>query len=289
MADAVRAFEEHRATLLGLAYRMLGDYQRAEDMVQDAWLKWQSASTVAVTPRAFLIRMIARMCLNELDSAPRRREQPSGERLPEPVCLEASGLARVEALDMISMAFIVLLQRLTPAERAVLLLREVFEFEYSDIAELIHKTEPACRQLLRRARDQVARARQAVSVEPSEHARLLRAFVAAASSGDADALAAILAEDVMLIADAGEGGARYGRTRNLPRPLHGAAKVAAFVAAVAAQGAAGLVARERLLNGQPALVLTRDGRAVTAILLACEGGKISAIFMCADPSRLGHV
>src|SRR5262249_24734173 len=142
--DALAIFESHRAALMALAYRMLGDLGRAEDMVQEAWLRWQSHAESVENPKAFLVTVVTRLCLNELDSARARREESRSDRLPEPVDLGRTGMEAIEALDQVSMAFLVVLQRLTPAERAVLLLRDVFEFDYGEIAALVHKSEVAC-------------------------------------------------------------------------------------------------------------------------------------------------
>lgn len=196
------------------------------------------------------------------------------------------GIDRLEALDQVSMAFLVVLQRLTPAERAALLLHDVFDFDRAEIATLIQKSEPACRQLLKRARDHVAAARRTLSVSKEEHRRLLGAFVAAATTGDVAALSSILSDDVVLIADAGQDGGHFGRVRNLPGPLAGKEKVAAFVAAAGPQGAAGLEARSCELNGQPAIALLRDGHPFTVIMIAVADEKIRSVFMQADAGRL---
>src|SRR5688572_32261611 len=149
-------FESHRALLVAHAYRMLSDLGRAEDMVQEAWLRWDGRQQVEVdSPRAYLVTLVTRLCLNELDSATTRREESRSDRLPEPVDLEEGGMSQVEMLEQVSMAFLVVLQRLTPAERAVLLLRDVFDFGYDEIAALVGKSEAACRKLLERARQNV--------------------------------------------------------------------------------------------------------------------------------------
>ncbi|MFZ5892558.1 MAG: sigma-70 family RNA polymerase sigma factor [Myxococcota bacterium] len=282
-------FEEHRPAMLALAYRMLGDMGSAEDIVQNAWLQWQGRGSEVDQPKAYLIKTVTRLCLNDLGSARARREEARGDRLPEPLDLEDVGIAKVEALDRISMAFIVLLQRLTPAERAVLLLHEIFDFEHEEIAGLLQKSDQACRQLLKRAREHVATERRTMSVPAETHRRLLRAFLQAASSGDLEQVTRLLADDVVLIADAGPEGGVYGRVRNLPGPIVGRAKVAAFVATVTPQGAAGLVTRECELNGQPAVLMLRDGRPYTAILLSIADDTIRAVFIHADPARLRHV
>src|SRR5260221_10604750 len=140
LATDLEAFESHRALLVAHAYRMLGDLGRAEDIVQEAWLRWSGRHVAVESPRAYLVTIVTRLCFNELDSARTRREESRGDRLPEPVDLDEGGIGRVDVIDRISMAFLVVLQRLTPAERAVLLLREVFDFDYNEIAALVGKS-----------------------------------------------------------------------------------------------------------------------------------------------------
>jgi RNA polymerase sigma-70 factor (ECF subfamily) len=281
-------FESYRSTLVALAYRMLGDVGRAEDVVQEAWLRWHEHSEDVENPKAFLVTVVTRLCLNELDSARARREESRSDRLPEPVDLRRSGMEAVEATDQISMAFLVVLQKLTPAERAVLLLRDVFDFEYSEIAALVNKSEAACRQLLKRARDNVSAEKRVLESSPQEHRRLLGAFVRAARSGDVEELTKLLADDAVVTADGGERGVRIGRVRNLPRPLTGVARITAFLVS-ASKRDGGLELRECELNGQPALLAFQDGRPVAAILIAVAGTKVRHVFIHADPARLGHV
>ncbi len=289
MSSDLAVFQEHRPTLLALAYRMVGEVGRAEDVVQTAWLRWQGRDTHVDNARAYLIQIVTRLCLNELSSARARKEEARGSRLPEPVSLKDSGIARVEALDKISMAFLVLLQRLTPTERAVLLLHEVFDLEHHEIAAHVGKSAATCRQILKRAREHVLSGRRALSVSGEAHRRLLHAFLRAASSGDVAEVAKVLSDDVVLIADAGLSGGTYGRVRNLPGPIVGRAKVAAFVATVTPQGGSGLVVKECELNGQPSALVLRDGRPYTAILLSVADDQINGVFIHADPARLGHV
>jgi RNA polymerase sigma-70 factor (ECF subfamily) len=286
----VETFEACRSTLEALAYRMLGDVGRAEDMVQEAWLRWQSRDVEVDSPRAYLLTIVTRLCLNELDSARARREQTRSGRLPEPIDLRDGVLGRMETRDQISMAFLVALQRLTPAERAVLLLHDVFDFSHVELAALLARSEAACRQLLKRAREHVVRERGTLTASRREHARLLRAFLHAAEAGDVESLKQLLADDAVLVADAGpRGGRRYGRVRNLPRPIVGARKIAAFAAAAVPQRPKHFVRRVLELNGDPAIV-TFDGPLVfSAVLLSIAGGKIHRVFVCADPAKLGHV
>jgi RNA polymerase sigma-70 factor (ECF subfamily) len=280
-------FEAHRPLLVAHAYRMLGDLGLAEDMVQNAWLRWSSRQADVQSPRAYLLTLVTRLCINELDSARMRREENRGDRLPEPVDLDHSGIGRMEAFEQISMAFLVVLQRLTPAERAVLLLREVFDFEYGQIATLVGKSEPACRKLLERARQHVAAEKPLFAVSPEDHRRLLGAFTEAASAGNIDALVALLAEDAVMVTDGGPEGRRVGGVRNLPAPLAGAGRIAAFISATA--GSVDLQAEVHELNGQPALVLYHQDEPFAAILLAIANDRIHRVFFHADLERLRYL
>ena len=143
--EDLAVFESHRPALVALAYRMLGDVGRAQDMVQEAWLRWHGRNLEVESPKAFLVTVVTRLCLNELDSARARREESRSDRLPEPVNLEESGMSRLEDLEQLSMAILVVLERLSPAERAVLLLHDVFDFRHEEIAELVSRSTAACR------------------------------------------------------------------------------------------------------------------------------------------------
>jgi len=282
--EDLELFDSHRPALIGLAYRMLGDVGRAQDMVQDAWLRWHNREVEVESPKAFLVTVVTRLCLNELDSARARREESRSDRLPEPVDLEQGGLARLEELEQVSMAVLVALERLRPAERAVLLLHEVFDFPHEEIAKLVSRSPAACRKLLERARQRVSEGRRLISASREEHQRLLDAFLQAASAGDVAALTSLLAADAVLITDGGPEGREVAGIRNLRRPLEGARRVAAFVAATS--GRAELEVERRILNGQPALVFHEGGQPFAAVLLAVAEGKIQRVFFHADPSRL---
>jgi RNA polymerase sigma-70 factor, ECF subfamily len=281
-AADVAIFESHRALLVAHAYRMLGDLSRAEDMVQEAWLRWDGRKEEVDSPRAYLVTIVTRLCFNELDSARARREESRSDRLPEPLDLDAGGIGRVEMLDQISMAFLVVLQRLTPSERAVLLLRDVFDFDYKEISELVGKNEPACRKLLERARQNIAAEKRLYSALRETHERLLAAF-----AGDAEALVSMLAEDAVMITDGGTEGRRVGGIRNLQLPLQGARRIAAFVVATARSPDLQFEVHE--LTGQPALVFYDGEAPFAALLLAVADDRIHRVFFHADLNRLGRL
>jgi RNA polymerase sigma-70 factor (ECF subfamily) len=282
-------FEPLRAELVALAYRMLGDVARAQDMVQDTWLRWHGRRVAVESPKAFLVTILTRLCLNELEAARTRHEESRSDRLPEPVALAAGGMDRLESLEEVSMAFMVVLERLTPAERAVLLLHDMFDFAHDEIAPLVARTPAACRKLLERARQHVAAGRRMITASRQEHERLLRAFVRAASDGDVAGLVEILAADAVLVTDGGAGGRNVGGLRNLRAPLVGAERIAAFLAVVGKAGGLALTREERELNGQPALVFSREGQPFGALLLGVAEGKVQRVFFHADPARLGYL
>ena len=287
VAADLDVFEAHRPLLVAHAYRMLGDLGRAEDMVQDAWLRWSGRHVHVESPRAYLVTLVTRLCINELDSARARREQSRSDRLPEPVDLDEGGIGRVDMSDRISMAFLVVLQRLTPAERAVLLLRDVFDFDYKDIATLVDKTEPACRKLLERARQHVTEEKRFVAASADEHRHLLAAFTGAASDGNIETLVDMLADDAVMVTDGGPDGRHAAGIRNLQAPLAGAARIAAFVTATARS--MDLESEVHELNGQPALVFYHENAPFAALLLAIANGRIHRVFFHADLERLRYL
>jgi RNA polymerase sigma-70 factor, ECF subfamily len=290
MEDDVSVFEANRPALRALAYRMLGEMSRAEDIVQETWLRWQGRSVAVDVPRAFLLQVTTRLCLNELESARARMEESRADRLPEPVDLGSSGIGSVEVLDQISMAFLVLLQRLSPAERAVLLLHDVFELGHREIAALLGKTEAACRQLMRRARTHLSAERRMLQASTEEHQRLLRAFVRASRDGDTQQMIRLLAHDATLIIDAGPGGRKVGPIRSVGKPVQGAKRIAALLSAVAKHRGMGTTVRECTLNGQPAMVnLGADGTPLAAVLISVAEGAIQRVFVQVDPRRLRHL
>jgi RNA polymerase sigma-70 factor (ECF subfamily) len=289
LSSDVEVFESHRSQLRSLAYRMLGDLGDAEDVVQEAWVRWQNRGAQVEEPRAYLVKVVTNLCLNQLQS-PRAQRETRADRLPEPVDPAAAfGANPSEVLDQLSMALLVVVQRLTPAERAAFLLHSVFDFSHAEVAKILGKTEAASRQLLSRAKANVAAERRLFQGSPDEHRRLLQAFVDASFRGDVAGLTQILADDAVLIVDGGPKGGRFGKVRNVPHPIEGAAKISAFTAAVVGQGPAGLRARACELNGQPAMVVLEGEKPIAAILLSVAEGVIHRIFIQADAARLKHL
>jgi RNA polymerase sigma-70 factor (ECF subfamily) len=272
----LQVWERHRSTLLGLAYRMLGDWARAEDLVQEAWIRWSGrADREVADPRSYLVAVVTRLCLNELGSARARKEESRSDRLPEPVVLEQVGLG-----EQISMALLVALQRLTPAERAVLLLHDVFDYGHAEIGRLVDKTETACRKMLSRARANLAAESRMQQTTREEHERLLDAFLQAVTTGDIAGLASLLAADATLLTDG---------PRRLPGPLQGRERVAQFVCQIARQRGSGLLYSKCELNGQPALLFRQGEQPFAALLLGIDGGEIQRVYFQADPGRLNRL
>jgi RNA polymerase sigma-70 factor (ECF subfamily) len=275
-------FETHRATLLGLAYRLLGSMWDAEDVVQDAYLRWTRTDRTAVRePRAFLVTVVSRLALDQLRSARVTREAYPGPWLPEPVPSTALGpLDTVELRDTVSYATVHLLERLSPPERAVFVLREAFDLPYEDIAEIVGTGTANCRQLYRRARGHLADGRERFHPSREEHLRLLTRFLDASRSGDLTALTALLSEDVVAWNDGG------GKVRAALRPVAGRDRVVSFVAGLLARYPLGEV-RVVHANGEPALWTTIDGRQ-QFVAFDVRDGLIHGIFAVLNPDKLAQ-
>ena len=277
----------HRGRLLGLAYRMLGSRSDAEDVVQDAFLRFAGAQDVH-NPEAFLVTIVTRLCLDRLKSAKVQREAYVGPWLPEPV-FDADGLsaeAATELADDLSFALLLALDRLSPMERAAFLLHDVFDTPFSEIAAMLGRTEAACRQLASRARRAVRDNRPAPAVTPDSHARLLRAFSEAVASGDVRQLAELLRDDAVAITDGG------GRKFAALNPVIGADKVARFFIGIAGKTAAqGQVMRVEpaAINGAAGALLYLDGELDLTLSMAIDGEKIAAIYVVRNPDKLRHL
>lgn len=289
MTDSpVDVFAAVRPLLFSIAYRMTGSVMDAEDVVQDTYLRWQEADHAAIqSPQAFLATIVTRLCINQLTSARARRETYVGPWLPEPLVTanvpDASG--SVELAESLSMAFLVLLERLTPNERAVFLLHEVFDFEYAEIARIIDKSEANCRQLLRRARKHVGSARSRFNASPEQAERLLERFNDAVGAGDLNGLVATLAEDITLWPDGG--GKAVGAALN---PIHGADSVARFVLGFARRFAPKeRVVRQTEINGQPGFISYLSGAPVAAIVFDIRDDRIHTIYAIGNPDKLRGV
>jgi len=274
-------FVAHRSLLFTVAYEMLGSAADAEDVVQETWLRWIGVDQSEVGfPRAYLVRMVTRQALNRLRSVSRRREEYVGEWLPEPLLTNPDVAADVGLAESVSIAMLTVLETLGPAERAVFVLREVFETPYDEIAEVVGKTPAAVRQIAHRAREHVAARRPRMQVDPAEQLAVVETFMAAVSTGDVQGLMEVLAPDVVAIADGG------GVVPALRKPVTGAEKVAVLLARLAT--APGFVATTAWLNGMPGARLEFDGGAA-AMSLVVEDGRITRIYAINNPHKLGRL
>ncbi len=280
-------FEEHRGLLFGVAYRMLGSVAAAEDAVQDAYLRFRNSATAAANPRAFLVTVVTRLCLDELKAARTRREQYIGPWLPEPLVRLAGDAPSpedtVEREDSVSMAFLVMLEALGPVERAVFLLREVFDYDYGDIGPVVGKSEAACRQVFRRARERIAERQHRHAANYDQRRELTVRFLQAANEGNLAGLMEILSADVVAVSDGG------GVATSARRPVYGADRVARFAIGIARKEP---IARVELVdvNGQPGfLFVSKSGRVTTAAVLEEADGRIAAVYAIRNPGKLRHI
>lgn len=283
----IEAFSQHRALLFSIAYRMLASVADAEDIVQETFIRWQQATDREVhSPRAFLVTILSRLCIQHLESARVRREEYVGQWLPEPVFTgvrsDPSWTSQMQ--ESLSMAFLLLLEQLTPAERAAFLLHEVFDYEYADIAEILNKSEVNCRQLVRRARQHVTSGRPRFNVSSEEHRRLLDEFLVATSSGEMQNLIALLSDEVVLQSDGG------GKQRAALNPVYGRDHVARLLIGSGKKTQAGVTARIEVVNGQPAIVYSFPRGGIGCIILVqASGGLIENIYVVTNPDKLLHL
>lgn len=280
---AAAAFARERRRLFGIAYRMLGTVADAEDMVQETWIRWQHSDRTAVNePAAFLTTVTTRLCINEVQSAHSRRETYIGPWLPEPVNTEGDPLLGAERGEALQFAVLLLLERLTPTERAAYVLREALDYPYERIAEIVRSSVPAARQLVSRARKHLADGRRA-SVPAHEQRRLLETFLAAAQSGNVDALEELFASDIVSYTD-GNGVKLAARI-----PVRGRARVARFVAAFSSHFWTGKTIDWVEINGQPAATLSEDGVVTTAVTVTATEDGIGQLLWVMSPDKLRHI
>ena len=280
-------FDQYRSLLFSIAYRMLGSVADAEDMLQETFIRWQQAREEEFrSPRAFLITIISRLCINHLQSARVKREEYVGEWLPEPIVTGPGSdpLEIIRVDESLSMAFLVMLEQLTPVERAVFLLREVFEYEYPEIATVLGESEANCRQILHRAKQHVTTMRPRFKTSQRQKSDLLERFLKATSSGDLEGLVELLASDVVLHTDGG------GKGVAAPNLIRGARNVA--------RGAIGtfqklmpknLLIRLAQINGEPGIVSYLDRKPYSVLTFAASEGHIETIYVVTNPEKLAHL
>jgi RNA polymerase sigma-70 factor (ECF subfamily) len=276
--------EELRPYLFAIAYRMLGSVVEAEDVVQDAFLRYHEAGAEADSPKAYLATVTTRLAIDRLRSARARREVYPGEWLPEPL-VDDEAARHAETADSLSLAFLQLLERLSPVERAVFLLREVFDYPYDDVARIVGKSPDNCRQILVRAHRHVDEGRRRFDVSREEREEVARRFLAAWEDGDTGALVGLLAADATVYGDGG------GKAPSIPAPLVGAERVAKALIGWGRQARGrGLAHRPALVNGDPGLVFVGpDGRVVWVAALEIAEGVVVAVRSVLNPDKLAHL
>src|SRR6266852_4791045 len=286
----VESFETYRSYLFAIAYRMLGSAMDAEDMVQETYLRYQTTPKDSITShKAFLTTIITRLCVDQLHLARRERDVYLGPWLPEPLitaeALKAVSLEeRVDQEESISLAFLLLLEQLQPIERAVFLLREVFEYDYAEIATFLGKSEAACRQWFSRAKKHLVDHRPRFPASPDTHRQLLTGFLQAAQAGEMPALMNLLAEDVTLWVDSG------GKVKGAAtRPIHGRNAVARFALGTRRFLPEGARVELAEVNGQPALIFRAGDRAYLVLTIEMEAQRIQTVRVMVNPEKLARV
>ena len=279
-------FEEHRAHLTSVAYRMLGTMTDAEDAVQETYLRWHDAEQASIkSPRAWLITVVTRICIDTMRSASVRREEYVGPWLPEPVLTDSdeSPLDKTELAESISMALMRVLEQLTPAERAAFLLHETFDHPYHEIARILDKTEANCRQLVSRAKKHVARERPRFDATSEERDRLMRQFTLATQSGDMHGLVDLFAEDIVLWSDGG------GKQKAALRPIYGPDKVARFLFGLAKKLPPGWTFEAHEINGEVGFVGYVFGQPILSTTFEIGHGRIHGIHIVNNPEKLRYL
>ena len=283
----VADFVAHRRTLTGLAYRMLGSRAEAEDVVQDAYLRWHNVDRAAIEePRGYLATVVTRLCLDRMKSARARREFYVGQWLPEPVVDEAfDDETAGDVAHDITIALMLVLERLSPLERASFLLHDVFGLDFAEVSHALGRSEAACRQLGARARQHIAAGRPRFPTSSEGGRRLAAAFHQAATSGDAQALTQMLSQDVVLYSDGG------GKRLAALKPILGREKVLRFLDGVSRKNTslATLKVRDATINGLPGFVLRGEDGAIDTVAFESDDGHITAIYIMRNPDKLRHV
>jgi RNA polymerase sigma-70 factor, ECF subfamily len=281
---ATEAFLAHRNLLFTVAYELLGSAADAEDVLQETWLRWAGVDLGTVRdPRAYLVRITTRQALTRLRTLGRRKESYVGPWLPEPLLTAPDVAADVELADSVSMAMLLVLETLTPAERAVFVLREVFDVPYDEIAEAVGKSPAAVRQIAHRAREHVAARRPRAVVSPAETRAALQAFQRAAETGDLQRLLDILAPDVVFLGDGG------GVVQAVLAPVVGASRVARLLAVGLRRLPAAASLQPAQVNGYPALILRLNGEIDTVIAVRIDDGLVTGLYAVRNPEKLSHM
>jgi RNA polymerase sigma-70 factor (ECF subfamily) len=286
MPDAEAVFEEHRPGLARLAYRMLGSLADADDVLQEAYLRWSRGDRSETTsPRAYLAAIVTNLCINRRRTIDARKETYVGPWLPEPVVgpAEADPGRGAEVAESVSLALLVVLESLGPVERAGYLLRRVFDYGYDEIAQVLGRSEAACRQLVSRAEARVRERRPRFDPDPGEAGRLTDAFLHACSTGDLDGLVRLLADDAVLVSDGG------GKVQAALAPIRGADRIARFFLGILRKAPSGVELRRVSVNGQPGVVVVHQGQVVQVMSLDVADGRVAACYIVRNPDKLARV
>jgi RNA polymerase sigma-70 factor (ECF subfamily) len=282
----IEVFTEHRSLLSGIAYRMLSRVAESEDMVQETWLRWQRQNPAEIrSPKAWLVAAVTRLCIDQLRLARHEREEYYGVWLPEPIVesLTATADESASLTDSLTMAFMLMLEVLSPVERAAFLLRNVFDYDYSEIAEIVNKSETNCRQIASRAK---ARLEQSAGPQtpPSRQAeRIVQQFLAARSGGSVSDLLALLTEDATRYADGG------GRVPSASRPIRTANHVSRFLIGIRDRLTKEAEVRLARVNGQVGALIIAEGRLTDVMSFDIEAGRVRAIYIVRNPKKLRHL
>ncbi|HEX7653947.1 MAG TPA: RNA polymerase sigma-70 factor [Verrucomicrobiae bacterium] len=282
----IEPFNEQRALLFGIAYRMLGRVSEAEDMVQEIWLRWQArAGAEIVSPKAWLVAAMTRLCIDQLRSARREREEYYGIWLPEPLMAgtERSSAQQLEMAESLTMAFMLMLERLEPVERAVFLLREVFDYDYDDIAAMVGKTEVNCRQIVRRAKQELQGVPPAPAPPTAQARRVVEQFMTAAATGEVKGLLALLTDDAVLYSDGG------GRVSAAGRPILTADRVSRFLAGIRSRQPVDTAWQLVAINGCPGILMSSGGQIYNAVAMEICGERVKTIYIIRNPEKLKHL
>lgn len=279
VANQTDIFTQYQPYLFSIAYRMLGSVMEAEDMVQETFLRWQKKTDVDIqSPKAYLTAIITRLCIDHLRLARVKREEYIGPWLPEPLLTDPSQdvSGKIESNESLSLAFLLLMESLTPIERAVFLLHEIFAYSHTEIAKTLDESEANCRQILHRAKQSVEKNQHRVHVSPEDQKRLFSQFLQASANGDLQGLLSLLADDITLYSDGG-----FAR-----HPVYGPKNVANFILGLLRKAPSGLEMIVSEVNAQPALISYVNGKLFSVLTLNIAGNQITDIYFQANPEKL---
>lgn len=294
MNDKSQIFLEYKSLLFSIAYNMLGNVEAAEDIVQDTFVKWLEMEDGQVQyVKAYLVKAVTNRCINYMNSARNHREEYKGIWLPEPVNSEydSSFSTKIESYHALSIGFLVLLEKLSPNERAIFLLREIFAYDYAELAQIFDKTEDSCRQLLKRAKDNLGKDSKRFQIDFKVHEKMLNSFLLAISEGNLDELIQVLKEDIVLFAEGG--GAAFmingQRLTAFSKPIYGRARVSKLLLTILQKIDRSFpdVQREIIIvNGLPSVISYLDNRAMALISIEPSGDQIKHIYVQTNPEKL---